>query len=245
MKLMDNKKITYPLSIFSVIYLVFIGWICTLCYSYYFEYSNLKAVYLIYCLINIVFAAPIFISRKTVITKLCMILMLPVNLVLAVVAIETNMWLLFIPSLVINLFGFFALDFKYTTKALLTTLSAVLYVMGIMGYILYITLFGRFPFHKFSESKRYDEVNSLENTYRYIVYVKEYASSQKIDIYVEPTAFDKDFGIIKMKKYSERGKTVYSSKEGLPKEIIWENDNTIKIQIDEQNATTKTIDIKE
>lgn len=244
MKLMDNKKITYPLSIFSVIYIVFIGWICSLCYAYYFEYESLRNLYTVYCLINILFAVPIVLSRKTVSTAIAMIIMLPLNLLLTVLSIETGMWMLFIPSLVINLVGFFALNLKYTTKALLTTLTAVLYVIGIMGYILYVTLFGKFPFHNFSESKRYEEVNSPSGNYRYIVYVKDYASTQKIDIYVEPTAYDKDYGLVKMKRYYDDMR-IYSSKEGLPKEITWQDDKTIIVQIDDERVETKTIDIKE
>ena len=241
---MNNKKITYPLSAFSFLYLIFITWICTLCYSYYFEYSSLKVSYLIYFLINILFAVPIFLSRKTITTTIAMIAMLPVNLALIIISIETGMWLLFIPSVIVNIGGFLSLTMKYTTKALLTTLATVFYVVGIMGYILYITLFGKFPFHNFSESTRYNEVDSPSGNYRYVVYVKDYASSQKIDIYVEPTKNDKNLGIVKLKKYYDDMR-IYSSKEGMPQEITWESDTSIIVKTDEQKVETKTIDIPE
>ena len=246
MSFMDNKKITYPLSIFSVLYLLFIGWMCSLCYAYYFDYQSMKVAYLVYFLINIAFAVPIIITRKTVTTIISMILLFAVNLALVIMSIETGMWLLFIPSVLVNLAGFFSLKLRYTTKALLTTLSAVMYVLGICGYFLYGFLFGKFPFHNFSESIRYSDETSPSGNYRYVIYLKEHKDKNKTDvnIYVEPCAYDKHFGFVTMKKYYDDMK-IYTGKDVLPKEIIWESDTEITIKTLDDKVETKVIDIKE
>ena len=120
------------------------------------------------------------------------------------------------------------LNIRYTTKALLATLTAVMYVMGIMGYILYTTLFGKFPFHNFSGSERYTSMDSPNGEYRYVAYIKEYASSQKIDVYIEPTNEDINLGIVRLEHYNDNLR-IYSSNNGIKDSIVWENDNTLII----------------
>ena len=227
-ELLKNKKFTNAISAFSLLYLIFTIWLCVACYAYYFEYSSLKTLYMVYCLFNALFAVPIVLSSKTILTTISTLLMFPVNLVLLIISIETGNWLIVIPTLLVNIGVFICLDLKYTTKAMLTTLSSVMFVIGIMGYILYTFLFGKFPFHNFSDSERYTAENSPNGQYRYVMYVREYGNTQKTEIYIESTKDDKNLGIVKLNKYNDNMK-IYNSKDGIPASVVWESDTVINI----------------
>ena len=227
-ELLKNKKFTNAISAFSLLYLIFIIWLCAVCFSYHLEYASLKILYVVYCLINVVFAVPMILSSKTILTSIATLLMFPANLVLLIFSIQTGNWLIVIPTLIVNIATFCCLNLKYTTKAMFTTLTVVMFVLGIMGYILYTTLFGKFPFHNFSNSERYTAEDSPNGQYRYVMYVREYGNTQKTEIYVESTKEDKNFGIVKLNKYNDNMK-IYNSKDGVPASVVWESDTVINI----------------
>lgn len=235
-KFIENKWTQLVLSLLSALFIVFNIWMTIVCINYAFAYNSLKLAYVIYAFINLIFGVLLFCTRKNIITIIITVCALPVSLILLVISIDTGNWLIAIPPLVINFFAFFALKTKYTTKVMLTTITAVLYVVCILAYVIFITLFGQFPFHNFSSSVRISETVSPDGNYRAVLYAKDNKSDiLKRDIYIEFTNQDKSFGFVTLKHISDEFR-IYSDKKNDELAISWNGNNKLKINNDEKTV---------
>lgn len=223
-------------SVLSVGFPAFIIWLIFISYSYAFAYDSFKVLYTVFIIINLLFGVLLLYTRSTVLTNTVLLICFPVNLILTIFSVELENWLLFIPPLAVNCIVFFFGRFKYTTKILVSILTIVMFVLGILGYIVFNTLFGNIPFYNFSDSKRVEEVLSPSAINRYVVYERVNDKSKKIDIYAESCNKDIDLKIITLKKLSDDHR-IWGSREQNDPEITWENDNTLIV-----NGQKKVID---
>lgn len=233
-----KSKITKNVaSVFSAGYLAFVVWLIYISCSYVFAFPSFKLLYTVYIIINLLFGALMFYTRKEIFTDIIILLSFPANLVLTIISVELGNWALFIPPLVINCAVFIFTRFKYTTKILVAILTIVMFVLGILAYIVFYTLFGNLPLYNFSDSTRVDEVASPNSVNRYVVYERIVEDFRKLEIYAEPTKDDIDLKIVTLKKQSD-DRRIYSSREpGFP-EIVWQDDNTLTV-----NGQVKVIDV--
>jgi hypothetical protein len=211
---MSNVWVKRCVSIFTAAYAAVIALLTysTFLYDLVFVSGKEAPFLMIYAIASIVFLLLMIYTREMFVTKLISILLLPIVFFLLLFNIGNGNWILIVPPFIVAIVMFFAAATNETVKVIMGTIYLLLYVLGIVAYVVCNMLFGGssvettlnmdmdtdssvYSIYK-SDLQHLSEVVSDENTispdgrYRfYIADVKD-SSSGCVKIYVVPNGQD-------------------------------------------------------
>ena len=139
-KLLENKWAKLAISCLSLLYIIFLLVITVNSFLYRIEITNPVGFVILYGLVNLLFVFGMYLTRKTLITSIssfCMMLFCFFILIFDFGNLYT-----FIPAFLVSIFMFFACKGKETTKTVVGTIYLLIYVLGIVAYILAGSFFG-------------------------------------------------------------------------------------------------------
>lgn len=194
LEILRNRWLKLGVSLFSLglpAFLVLVDW---LAFAYYLEPVNDIPLFLLYVLVNFVFAGIMFYTRRQVITRVVVCFTPLLAFVLLIIAF--GQWYLIIPPIVVCTFTFLAAGTNETLKTILGTVYLLMFVVGTLVYLtmLHFNLTVQ-TFLQLSEcdiSKRSEDYSySPDKTYRLVMYVDDAGNERSLtSYYVEKTADD-------------------------------------------------------
>ena len=194
LEILRNKWLKLGVSLLSLglpAFLVMVDW---LAFAYYLEPVNKIPLFLLYVLVNFIFAGIMFYTRKQIITRIVVLFTPLLAFVLLIIAF--GQWYLIIPPVVVCAFTFLAAGTNETLKTILGTVYLLMFVVGTLVYLtmLHFNLTVQ-TFLQLSEcdiSKRSDVYSySPDNTYRLVMYVDDAGNERSLtSYYVEKTKDD-------------------------------------------------------
>ena len=176
LEILRNRWLKLGVSLLSLglpAFLVMVDW---LAFAYYLEPVNEIPLFLLYVLINFVFAGIMFYTRRQIITRIVVLFTPLLAFVLLIIAF--GQWYLIIPPIAVCAFTFLAAGTNETLKTILGTVYLLMFVVGTLVYLtmLHFNLTVQ-TFLQLSEcdiSKRSDVYSySPDNTYRLVMYVDD------------------------------------------------------------------------
>lgn len=137
----ENVWVKRSMSIFCLIYVVFIGFLtyATFLYELVFAKGMEPAFFTIYTIVSILFLVLFFLTRREIVT--CVISMLFPLIVFCFVLFNIGNWVLIIPPFVVATVMFFVADNHETLKVIMGTIYLLVYVLGIVLYVICNMLF--------------------------------------------------------------------------------------------------------
>lgn len=194
LEILRNRWLKLAVSLFSLglpAFLLFVDW---LAFAYYLEPVNDVPLFLLYVLVNFVFAGIMFYTRRQVITRIVVCVTPIIAFVLLIIAF--GQWYLIVPPVVVCAFTFLAAGTNETLKTILGTVYLLMFVVGTLVYLtmLHFNLTVQ-TFLQLSEcdiSKRSEDYSySPDNTYRLVMYVDDAGNQRSLtSYYVEKTEDD-------------------------------------------------------
>lgn len=139
---LKNPWVKRTVSIFNLAYFAVIAMLTFATFLYTIEFTQGKEVtfFVIYFLASILFMGLMIYSRREICTKIVSVLLLPVTF--ALILFNWGNWILILPPFVVALVIFFASGVHETTKVVLGTIYLLLYVLGLVGFLVLRMLFG-------------------------------------------------------------------------------------------------------
>lgn len=209
-------------------------WLLWASFAYVAEYNSQKMVLLIFFLVNVLFGIIMFHCRKQIFTAILVMLLVPINL--GILILNFGNWLYVLPPVILSISMFFIVKANPTLKTILGTIYLLMYVLGILAYIAFVTLFGQISLHGFDLENRKFENISPSGEYRYVWYEQdENSRNRRIEIYVESNTDDIDLGFVNFKNVFI-SKRVYAGKYEVPVDIEWKGDNMLTINEREERV---------
>lgn len=192
--ILRNKWVKRGVSVLSLGLPVFVFMIDWFAFAYYLEPVNNVPLFLLYVLVNFIFAGIMFYTRHQFITKLCACITPLIAFVLLIIAF--GQWYLIAPPVVICAFTFLAAGTNETFKTILGTIYLLMFVVGTLVYLtmLHFNLTVR-TFLQISEcdiTKRSEDYSySPDNKYRIVMYIDDAGNERSLTTYyVEKTEDD-------------------------------------------------------
>ena len=138
----SNIWVKRSISVFCIVYTAVIGLLAyaTFLYDLEFKPGMEKAFFIIYTLASVVFLALMLITRRQKLT--CWVSLLLPLVVFLLILFNIGDWVLIIPPFIVAIVMFFASYNRETTKVVLGTVYLLVYVLGIVLYIVLNMLFG-------------------------------------------------------------------------------------------------------
>ncbi|MBQ9374723.1 MAG: hypothetical protein IJU04_00075 [Ruminococcus sp.] len=138
----SNIWVKRSISVFCIVYTAVIGLLAyaTFLYDLEFKPGMEKAFFIIYTLASVVFLALMLITRRQKLT--CWVSLLLPLVVFLLILFNIGDWVLIIPPFIVAVVMFFASYNRETTKVVLGTVYLLVYVLGIVLYIVLNMLFG-------------------------------------------------------------------------------------------------------
>lgn len=181
-------------------YTAMLVWFAWLNFAYHFEFENPTSLFVLYLFINIAALGLMIYTRKQVITMInCMVLP---PIVFVSVILGFGNWYMLIPPLVVVIAMFFICAANETLKTVLGTMYLLMYVIGVVAYVVINLLMGRISFTDVDLSLRdanYEKL-SPDGEYRIVRYIDEPTKERRTaSYYIEYTGDDVDipFGVCK------------------------------------------------
>lgn len=172
-------------------FLLYVDW---LAFAYYMQPVNNVPLFLLYVLVNFVFAGVMFYTRHQILTQLVACISPLISFVLLIIAF--GQWYLIIPPVVICAFTFLAAGTNETLKTILGTIYLLMFVVGTLVYLtmLHFNLtvqtlanLTQCDISKRSENYTY----SPDFSYRIVMYVDDVGNERSLaSYYVEKTEDD-------------------------------------------------------
>lgn len=209
-------------------------WLLWASFAYVTEYNSQKVVLLVFFFVNLLFGAMMFLSRKQVFTAILVMLLVPINL--GILILNFGNWLYVLPPVILSISMFFIVKANSTLKTILGTIYLLMYVLGILAYIAFVTLFGQISLHGFDlENRKFENISPNEE-YRYVWYEQDESSpNRRIEIYVESNTDDVNLGFVNFKNILI-SKRVYAGKYDVPVDIKWKGENMLVVNEREERV---------
>ncbi len=139
---LSNPWVKRTVSVFNLAYFAVICMFTFATFLYDIEFAEGKEVtfFVIYFVASILFMVLMIYSRREFCTKLISVLMLPICF--ALILFNWGDWILIVPPFIVALVMFFASGVNETTKVVLGTIYLLLYVLGLVGFLVLRMLFG-------------------------------------------------------------------------------------------------------
>lgn len=131
-----NPWFKRAISALTIVYTIFLAWIAWLSAAYFIRTENKTdaiSLFIIYVFINLIALMIFAFTRRVIFTKI-MSMILPLC-VFAIVILGFGNWYLIAPPFTVALIVFFISKTKENSKTVVGTIYLLLYVVGIVGYI--------------------------------------------------------------------------------------------------------------
>ena len=259
--ILNNKWFLFAVSVFNVIYLILIGALTIWTFLYEIRFDNERAFYGLYISLTVIFCGTMFISRHQFLTRvISMVLLFPV---FALIIFNMNNPIIYLPCLVIGVFMFFACGAGDTTKVLIGSLYLLMYIVGLIGFMIIFTLFGGSATETRLDStvtdpavvQEYDmqkiyELNahsvSPNGKYRYYIIDVQDNDRGKVIIVVEPNDMDIGYRFFTLVEAGYTSRIAKHPVRGVTPDIQWIDGETIRFRFGEDaDWKTSTVNIPE
>ena len=244
-EILGNIWVKRCISIFCVTYAAVIAmftW-ATFLYDLEFVGKNMGSFLVVYSVASIVFLLLMIYSREMLVTRVISLVLLPVVFFLLLFNIANANWILIIPPFIVALVMFFAAGTAETMKVIMGTIYLLLYVLGIVAYVVCNMLFGGstvetpLDMHLDPQSTVYsyykndlvhlsqvvDEENTISPDGRYRFYLTDVRDSNtgSVNIYVVPHGNDIDLKFFSLKQKGIRMKVTAKGTRGVVPDVGW------------------------
>ncbi len=257
--ILKNKYIKIGLSAVSVIYAIMIIWLSVNSFLYKFVIDKKFAFLFLYSLLNLAFLVVMYFSRKEIATSVVAMVLLPFVFVLVVM--NLNNLLIAIPPFIVCVIVFFVSNANKTLKTVLGAIYILLYVLGIIIFLVVKLLFGssvestvldknvknNSEIMQIYKPEVIDPVSSNtvspNGKYRYYVVDVKDKNLGRVDVYVEPNNKDKIYSTFSFIDRGHERKVSYRMTRGndaVP-QIKWVDGDTIQYTYKGESAETTDI----
>lgn len=256
--ILSNKWFQFFVSVFNIVYLLLIGTLTVWTFLYNIKFNNEAAFYTLYISLSVIFCVTMFISRQQFITRVLSLLILLPTFALVIFNLENP--IIYIPCFVVGVFMFFACSANANAKVVMGTIYLLMYIVGIIGFMLIYTLFGGNSTETVLTSSltdtaitsEYDmdkiaELNansvSPNGKYRYYILDVQDNDRGKVIIVVEPNDMDINYRFFTLVEAGYTSRIAKNPTRGITPDIEWVSDNTIRYRFGE-SAEWKTSTVK-
>ena len=252
---LSNRWLKLGVSFLTLAYLALIGILAYWTFLYEIRFKNERTFEIIYIVISVFFLILLFYSRKQLPTRfISMAILFPVFLL---ILFNFSRPMIYVPPLVVGLILFFACSASESTKVIMGTIYILMYVVGIVVFMIASTLFGgssvetritsTAPESVISEydMSKIDNLNAMSvspgGKYRYyIVDVKDNARG-KVIIIVEPNDLDKEYRYFSLVEVGYSTRVAIHAARGVTPDIRWIDGSTISYTFGDGEWKTSTI----
>lgn len=253
--ILSNRWVKLGISVLTAAYLIFIGLLSWWTFLYEIRFNSEKAFGAIYIISSLFFLVLMLYSRKQLPTRIiAMILPLPAFLL---ILFNFSRPLIFIPPLVVSLIIFFSCSAKESTKVIMGTIYILLYVVGIVVFIIATALFrGSSVETKINSSapsevtSQYDmaaidNLNAMsvspDGKYRYYIVDVVDNARGKVMIVVEPNDLDVTYRYFTLVEVGYSSRVAIHNARGVTPDIRWTSNDTISYTFGDGEWRTTTI----
>lgn len=250
-EIMNDVWVKRCISVFTAAYAAVITLLtyATFLYDLEFVPDKMAPFLVIYAGASIVFMLLMIYTREMFMTKLISVLLLPIVFFLLLFNIGNGNWVLIIPPFIVAIVMFFAAGTNESVKVIMGTIYLLLYVLGIVAYVVCNMLFGGsdvetvltpyldkdtsvYSYYK-NEMAHLAEVVDEENTIspdgRYRFYISDVKDSDKgcVKIYVVPNGQDINLKFFSLNQKGIRKTITRNGTRGIVPDVGWvvtEND---------------------
>ncbi len=139
---LSNPWVKRSVSVFNLAYFAVICMFTFATFLYDIEFAEGKEVtfFVVYFIASLLFMGLMIYSRREICTRFVSVVMLPICFCL--IMFNWGNWILIVPPFIVALVIFFASGVHETTKVVLGTIYLLLYVLGLVGFLVLRMLFG-------------------------------------------------------------------------------------------------------
>ncbi len=243
-EILENTWVKRCVSIFTAAYAAMIALFTFATFQYNLVFASGKqATFLvIYAVASIVFLLLMLYTRDIFMTRLISVLLLPIVFLLLLFNLGNANWVLIIPPFIVALVIFFAAGTKETVKVIMGTIYLLLYVLGIVAYIICNMLFqgsiietpldmtldpesAAYSYYK-TDLVHLSKVTDDKNTYSpdgkfrfYMTDVKD--SDGRVKIYVVPASEDITLKFFSLKQKGIKRVVTTKGTRGIVPDVGW------------------------
>lgn len=142
-EILSNIWVKRCVSVFTAAYAAVIALLtyATFLYDLVFVPGKQAGFLVIYAVASVVFMLLMIYTRDMVVTRIISVLLLPIVFFLLLFNIGNGNWVVIIPPLIVAIVMFFAAATSETVKVIMGTIYLLLYVLGIVAYVVCNMLF--------------------------------------------------------------------------------------------------------
>lgn len=245
----SNPWVKKAVSVFNLAYFAIICMFTFATFLYDIEFTQGKEVafFVVYFISSIMFLLLMIYSKQEIITRVISVAM-PV-VCFALILFNWGDWILIVPPLAVTIIMFFVSGVHATTKVVLGTIYLLLYVLGIVGFIVMRMLFGGSSvitvldkdleknneevynlykgkqFEKLVEYTKDENVISPDGKYRIVLYDVQDNDKGRIKIAVVPYGQDSKLNYFTLKQKGIEKTISSKGTRGTVPEFGWEKDD--------------------
>lgn len=227
-----NKWFRLGLSFLTLIYMWFVGYVAWLSFAYYLTPTNSTSLFALYLMINFIFGAIMYFTRKTIVTRI-LTMLIPFECVVLMLTAFGN-WFIIIPPVVISMLCFFFAKNPENLKIIMGTMFLILFVVGALAYGAFlkfdISLFYVLSDQEITMDTRDEDsyLLSTDGTYRLVSYTKKTETQTSTAYYIEPATEDQHLWFLDC--YRVFGcKKILATINERPVNPVWLSDNKLRI----------------
>lgn len=189
LEIVRNKWFRFGLAFLTIIYMWFIGYVAWLAFAYCLTPTNNASLFALYFMINFIFGALMYFTRKTIVTRILCVL-IPFECVALMLTAFGN-WLIIIPPVVISMLCFFLAANPENLKIIMGTMYLILFVVGALAYGAFlkfdISLFYVITGEEITPQTRDEDsyLLSTDGTYRLVSYTRKTEAQTSTSYYIE------------------------------------------------------------
>lgn len=257
--ILENKWAKMIVSVVSGVYAYFIIWLAVNSFLYRCEVTNKIEFAFFYIIINLAFLMLMLYSRNQLITSIVSLCLLPFVFVLLIMNLSNL--IMFIPPFVVCVIMFFVCKGHETLKTILGAIYILLYVLGVIAFLVLRLLFGSSvddtklnedaldntvitSLYSSStiESLTSDSV-SPDGKYRFFAVDVKDKSLGRVDMYIEPADKDKVYSSFRFVEVACKRRISYHENRGddsVP-QIKWISNDTVQYQYNDGSLKTTNV----
>ncbi len=254
-----SKAMRNLISLSTIIYIGYLALTIVFSFLYDFIYSSAIVFFIFHMIVNLAFLYPMLLTRKTKLTTICSGFLLLMTFFILI--FEFGNFLIIIPPFIVSAIVFFTSKCTETAKTVIGTLYLLVYVIGIIAFILVSSFFGS-SISPTTLAKNMSKENPVLSVYtqakidtalknnvspdgklRYKLVDMDNSLEGKLTLVVEPNNKDKSFIFFKLRETAcskDVGFIMGRGDSVLPT-VEWKNDNTITYQFPGQPQKTSVI----
>lgn len=253
--ILSNRWLKLGVSFLTLAYLGLIGILAYWTFLYEIQFRSEKTFNIIYIGASVLFLVLMFYTRKQIPTRIIsMALLLPVFLL---ILFNISRPVIYVPPLVVGLVLFFACSAGESTKVIMGTIYILMYVVGLVGFMIASTLFGGSSVETRinadapeSITAEYDmakidnlNANSVspDGKFRYYILDVKDNSRGRVVIIVEPNDLDKEYRYFTLVEVGYSTRVAIHNTRGVTPDIRWVSNDTITYTFGDGEWRTSTV----